>query len=164
MGKKNQNEKNSDIINITTHKRQFHDYEIIEKFEAGIALKGQEVKSIRAKHIELKNSYARVIHGQLYLLHCHIRPYEHSRIEALNPERDRKLLMHRREIVAIEKKIKLQGLVLLPLSVYIRNNNVKIQLGLGRPKKRHDKRAELKSRTEKRSINQAVKSSWKRPD
>ena len=142
---------------IATHKRNYHDYQIIETFEAGIVLKGQEVKSIRAKHVVLKESYARSINDELYLCHCHIRPFPQSR-EVLNPERDRKLLLKRREINEISKKIEAKGFTLVPLKLYIIRNKVKCELGLAQSKKKHDKRRALKDKDVNRQIQRALKS------
>ena len=140
---------------ITTHKRNYYDYTILKTYEVGIVLKGQEVKSIRDRHVVLKDSYARVIDDELYLCNCHIRPYPQAR-EALDPERDRKLLLHRREIIEIARKIEAKGFTLVPLKIYIIRNKVKCELGLAQSKKKYDKRRDLKQKDVDRQIQRAL--------
>ena len=141
---------------IAANKRAYHDYIIHRTFEAGIALKGQEVKSIRDRHVVLKDSFARVINNELYLCNCHIRHYPQSQ-DTLDPERDRKLLLHRREIQELARKIEAKGFTVVPLKIYIVHNLVKCELGLAQSKKKFDKRQELKEKDIERQIQRAFK-------
>lgn len=142
---------------ITTNKKASHDYEILERYEAGIVLTGTEVKSIRAGRINLKDSYARVIEGELWLEGCHISPYSHGNLNNHEPERRRKLLLHRREIARLIGATTREGLTLVPLRVYLKRGKVKVELGLAKGKKAHDKRETLRRRTIEREIAAELK-------
>ncbi len=144
------------------NRRAFHDYEIVEKFEAGIALQGTEVKSIRAGKISFKDSYARVIDGELWVINLHITEYDHGTIWNHDPARNRKLLLHRREIKRLTGKTEEQGMTLVPLSVYFKNGKVKVELGLGRGRKLYDKRAEIAKRDVNRDIEREIKERQKK--
>ena len=139
------------------NRRAFHDYEIVEKFEAGIALQGTEVKSIRAGKISFKDSYARVIDGELWMVNLHINEYDHGTVWNHDPARNRKLLLHRREIKRLTGKTEEQGMTLVPLCLYFRNGKVKVELGLGRGRKSYDKRAEIAKRDVNRDIERELK-------
>jgi len=143
---------------IVTNRRARRDYEILDRFEAGIALQGTEVKSLRNGKIQLTDSYADVIDGELYLVGTHISPYEHGNIQNHDPVRNRKLLMHKQEIVRIATQINEKGLTLIPLSVYFKYGRAKVELGLCRGKKAFDKRETIKKREAKREMEKAVKS------
>ncbi|GAB4229278.1 MAG: SsrA-binding protein SmpB [Acidobacteriota bacterium] len=142
---------------ITTNRKAFHDYEILERYEAGIALTGTEVKSIRAGRINLKDSYARVVEGELWLEGCHISPYSHGNLNNHEPERPRKLLLHRREIARLIGATTREGLTIVPLRVYLKRGKVKVELGLAKGKKAHDKRETLRRRTIEREIAAEMK-------
>ncbi len=134
-----------------------HDYHIDETYEAGIALQGTEVKSIRAGRVNLKDSFARVDKGELFLYNMHISPYEQGNIFNHDPLRTRKLLMHKMEIKRLIGLIKEKGFTLIPLKLYLRNGKVKVELGLARGKKLYDKRKTLQEKTAKREIERAFR-------
>jgi SsrA-binding protein len=125
---------------FATNKKAFHDYSILEKLEAGIVLVGTEVKSIREARINLKDSYAMVKQGEAFLLNCHISPYSHGNRENHDPTRTRKLLLHDKEIRKLIGKTQDKGLTWVPLRVYLRRGKIKVELGIARGKKLHDKR------------------------
>lgn len=132
---------------IAENRRARHDYEILERIEAGIALKGTEVKSIRAGKVQLKDSYVEIRDGDAYLVGAHVSPYTHGNIQNHDPERRRRLLLKRREIDRIFGKTTLQGLTCVPLSVYLKGSLVKLEIAIARGKKLYDKRqAEKKKR------------------
>lgn len=148
---------NNSIKTITTNKKAFHEYFVIESFEAGISLSGTEVKSIRAGGVNLKDSWCSVDDGELIIKQMHISPYDHGNIFNREPKRDRKLLMHKREIMRLLGTVKQQGLTLIPLSVYFKGSLVKVQLGLCKGKQLHDKRAVAAKRDANRTIDRALK-------
>lgn len=148
---------NNSIKTITTNKKAFHEYFVIESFEAGISLSGTEVKSIRAGGVNLKDSWCSVDDGELIIKQMHISPYDHGNIFNREPTRDRKLLMHKREIMRLLGTVKQQGLTLIPLSVYFKGSLVKVQLGLCKGKQLHDKRAVAAKRDANRTIDRALK-------
>ncbi len=125
---------------FATNKKAFHDYFILDKLEAGIVLVGTEVKSIREARINLKDSYAMIKQGEAFLLNCHISPYSHGNRQNHDPTRTRKLLLHEKEIRKLIGKTQEKGLTLVPLRVYLRRGKIKVELGVARGKKLHDKR------------------------
>src|SRR6267143_2236726 len=131
---------------IDTNRRARHEYSILETYEAGLALRGTEVKSLRAGLVNFKDSYATVRNGEGWLLGCHISPYSHGTDANHVPERDRKLLLHKREISRLSGKISERGLTLVPLRLYFKDGRAKVELGLARGKKLHDKRSALRER------------------
>ena len=146
---------------VATNRKARHDYHIDDTFEAGIALTGTEIKSIRAGRVSLRDSYATVKEGELWLLNTHIAPYLHGTYANHEPRRPRKLLMHRREINRITGKLQEKGFTLVPLRLYLKNNLAKVELGLARGKKQYDKRAALRQRETRREIDRAVARHWK---
>jgi SsrA-binding protein len=142
---------------IVKNRRARHDYHILERFEAGIALQGTEVKSIRAGHINLKDSYADVDDGELFLVGVHIAPYEQGNIYNHDPERPRKLLMHKREILRLGQTIAEKGYTLVPLRVYFKDGRAKVEVGLCRGKQTVDKRHSLRQREQQREVDRALK-------
>ncbi len=131
---------------IAQNRKARHDFQISEKFEAGIELKGTEVKSIRAGKVNLRDGFARVMKGEIFLMNMHISPYDHGNIHNHDPLRTRKLLMHKKEINRLIGKISQRGLTLVALSVYLKRGKVKVEVGLGKGKKQHDKRETIKKR------------------
>jgi SsrA-binding protein len=132
---------------ITIHnKKALHDYFIIEKFEAGIVLKGTEVKSIREGKANIKDSFARIIKNEIFLFNMHISPYSHGNIYNPDPLRERKLLLHRKEINRLMGLMTKKGFALIPLSVYFKNGRVKVEIALAKGKKQYDRREEIKKR------------------
>ena len=126
---------------IVDNRKARHEYFVLESFEAGIELYGTEVKSMRAGTVNLKDSYCRVVNGEMILYGLHISPYDHGNIFNRDPLRPKRLLMHKREILRLYGQVKLEGLALIPLSLYFKGSRVKVQLGLCKWKKLYDKRA-----------------------
>lgn len=142
---------------ITVNRQARRDYEVLEKYEAGIALRGTEVKSLRAGRANLKNSYARVMNGEVFLLGAHISEYEQGNRYNHEPKRDRKLLLHKRQIIRVNSKISERGLTLVPLRMYFRRGKVKVELGLARGRRLPSKREELRKRVLDREMEKALK-------
>ncbi|MCL0052216.1 SsrA-binding protein SmpB [Peptococcaceae bacterium] len=142
---------------LIDNRKARHDYHILDTYEAGIVLKGTEVKSIRAGKANLKDSYARVEKGELFLYNMHISPYEQGNRFNHEPKRTRKLLMHKHEINRLLGRTKEKGLSLVPLKLYFKNNKVKVELALAKGKKLHDKRRALAERDAKREMERARK-------
>ena len=143
---------------IASNKAATHNYFITDKFEAGLVLKGTEVKSLRAKHCQIKDSYARVDgQGNLEIMNFHINPYEQGNRYNPDPDRSRRLLVHRREITKLQNAIRLKGLTIVPLRVYFKGSYAKMELGLGKGKAEYDKRATIKERDQNREARQALK-------
>jgi SsrA-binding protein len=144
--------------NVAVNKTVSHDYLILETFEAGMALVGSEVKSVRAGRVSLKECYAEVRNGEVYLVKCHISPYEAANIFNPDPLRDRKLLLHRREIKRLAGKTQERGLTIVPTRVYIGNKGkIKLEIALARGKREHEKREAIKKRDTDREIRAAIK-------
>jgi SsrA-binding protein len=137
---------------VASNRRARYDYEILDTFEAGIALKGSEVKSLRAGQVQLKDSYAEIRDGQMWLQRLHIGPYSHASVDAHDPERPRKLLLHRREIDRLTGRINEQGLTLVPLQVYFTHGLAKVELALAKGKRRYDKRKQLAEKEHRREM------------
>ena len=142
---------------ITVNRQARHEYHIIETYEAGIALCGTEVKSLRAGRANLKDSYAKVVNGEVFMLGAHISEYEQGNRHNHDPKRDRKLLMHKREIVRLNSKISERGLTLVPLRMYFKRGKAKVALGLARGKRMPSKREELRRRVLDREMERALK-------
>jgi SsrA-binding protein len=142
---------------LAINRKAYHDYHIDETFEAGIALTGTEIKSVRAGSINLRDSYAQVKNGELWLMNAHIAPYEPASRQNVDPYRDRKLLMHRREIMRLFGRVQEKGFTLVPLKVYLKKNRAKVELGLARGKKLYDKREAISKRDAAREMARAVK-------
>jgi len=146
---------------IATNRKARHDYHIDDTFEAGMALTGTEIKSIRAGRVSLRDSFAVVKEGELWLMNAHIAPYDQGTFANHEPRRPRKLLMHRREINRIAGQLQEKGFTLVPLRLYLKNNLAKVELGLARGKKQYDKRAALRQKETRREIDRAVARHWK---
>lgn len=142
---------------VAQNKKANHDYFIEETYEAGMVLQGTEIKSIRNGRINLKDSYARIQNGEIYLLNAHISPYEQGNRYNHDPLRQRKLLLHKREIDKLLGETKEAGFALVPLKVYLKNGYAKILIGLGKGKKNYDKREDLKKKEAKRDIERAFR-------
>jgi SsrA-binding protein len=142
---------------IATNKKAFHDYFILEKLEAGIALMGTEVKAIREGRLNLKDSYAMVKSGEIFLLNCHISPYSHGNRENHDPTRSRKLLLHANEIRKLIGKTQEKGLTLSPLRVYLKRGKVKVELGVAKGKKLYDKRETERRKEADQEARAAIK-------
>ena len=143
---------------IAENRKARHDYFVMETLEAGIELVGTEVKSIRAGTVNLKDSWVEVENGELFVHGMHISPYEKGNIFNRDPLRERKLLVHRREIRHLADDKKLKGYTIVPLKLYFKRGKVKVALGLCKGKKLYDKRADIAARAAKRDIDRALKS------
>ena len=137
---------------ITTNRKARHDYTIIETFEAGIELRGSEVKSLRAAKAQLVDAYASIDSDQLYLRNAHISPYDPASYENHDPTRARRLLMHRAQIRRLRVQLEEKGLTLVPLSLYFREGRVKVEIALAKGRKHYDKRDKLEERRSKREL------------
>lgn len=142
---------------IAQNKKAYHDYFILEKYEAGIELFGTEVKSLRMGQVNLKDSYCTFDKGELFISGMHISPYEKGNIFNRDPMRKRKLLMHKKEILRLFGQIKQDGLTLIPLSLYFSGSRVKAEIGLCKGKKLYDKRETIAKRDAQRQIQRRVK-------
>lgn len=142
---------------IAVNRKAFHDYFVEDRFEAGISLVGTEVKSIRQGGVNLKDAFCTVTNGELFVRGMHISPYEKGNIFNKDPMRPRRLLMHKREIQRLQSKIMQDGFTLIPLSLYFLESRVKVELGLCKGKKLHDKRDSDAERSARREIDKAIK-------
>lgn len=142
---------------IARNKKAFRDFFIMDTFEAGLELWGSEVKSVRDHKVNLKDSYARIKNGELFLLNMHISPYANSRIEDMDPRRPRKLLMHRREIDRLQGKLTDKSLTLVPLKLYFKKNRAKAEIALAKGKTMRDKRRDIVEKEHSREIKRALK-------
>ena len=144
------------VKQVASNRAAFHEYFVLERFEAGIELFGTEVKSIRAGKLNLKDSFCNVRNGELFILNMHIAPYENGNIFNQDPVRTRRLLMHKREIMRLGARAAQDGLTIIPLNVYFKNSRVKLELGLCQGKRLHDKRDAAASRDARRDIKRAI--------
>ena len=142
---------------VANNKKAYHDYFIDDKYETGIELYGTEVKSIRMGKCSIKEAFVRIENGQVYIYGMHISPYEKGNIFNKDPLRQRKLLMHRREIDKLLSKIKEKGFTLVPLQVYFKGSLVKVEIGLARGKKLYDKRDDIAKKDAKRDMERSFK-------
>jgi SsrA-binding protein len=147
---------------IATNRRARFEYEVLEHFEAGIALVGPEVKSLRAGKASLTDSYAVVRRGEVLLLNLHIAPYEAATRDNPEPRRERKLLLHRAEIARVSGKVRERGFTLVPLQLYFRGGRAKVELGLVRGKRSHDKRETIRRREAERELARATRGRGRR--
>ena len=131
---------------IIKNRRAYYDYEVMDIFEAGIALKGTEVKSVRAGRVDIKDSFARIIKEEVYLMNAHISPYSHGNVNNHDPLRDRKLLLNRSEINKLIGKMNKKGLSLIPISMYFKHGIVKVEIAMAKNKKFYDRREDLKKK------------------
>jgi SsrA-binding protein len=142
-----------------SNKKAYHDYFIEEKYEAGIVLTGTEIKSIRQGRINLKESYAKVEHGEVFVYSMNISPYDHGNIYNVDPMRPRKLLLNKREIRKIDSALAQQGLTLIPLKLYLNEKGIaKLEIGIARGKKLYDKRESIAKRDAARNMDRIIKS------
>lgn len=148
------NQKTTDLV---SNKRAFFNFEILETFEAGIVLEGTEIKSLRDNGGSLQESYVKVINHEVWLLGCHIAPYKYGNIHNHVETRDRKLLLHKREIEQLRTATQEKGLTIVPIAFYLKNGRVKVKIGLAKGKKSADKRATIKERDDKRHIQKMMK-------
>ncbi|MBI4484290.1 MAG: SsrA-binding protein SmpB [Acidobacteria bacterium] len=142
---------------VANNRKAYHDYEILERYEAGMALTGAEVKSIREGKIQLRDGYALIRKGEAFLMNCHISPYSHEGDAGHDATRSRKLLLHKHQIKRLMGKTAEKGLTLIPLSVYFLRGKAKVELGLGRGRKTVDRREAKRKKAVEREIRTAIK-------
>ena len=142
---------------VAGNRRALHDYEILEKVEAGLVLLGPEVKSLREGRANLSDSYAVLRRGEAFLVNAHVSPYDKAGRDNPDPRRERKLLLNKTEIARLTVKVAERGLTLVPLSLYFKNGRAKVELGLARGKRVHDKREAIRRREQEREMTRAVR-------
>ena len=142
---------------LVSNRRAFHEYEILETFEAGIVLVGTEIKSIRNHGASLQEAYVKVLNNEIWLIGSSIAPYRYGNIHNHEEKRDRKLLMHKREINRLKIAIQEKGLTIIPLALYLKDGRIKVRIATAKGKKNIDKRADIKEKDAKRHIQQAMK-------
>ena len=147
---------------VATHRKARFEYEILERLEAGIALLGPEVKSLRAGNASLVDAYAVVRRGEVFLVNAHISPYTQASRENSDPKRERKLLLHRAEIARLAAKVAERGLTLVPLQLYFREGRATVELALARGRRRHDKRDAIREREQERELRRALRARTRR--
>ena len=150
-------EDDSNNRSLATNRRARHEYEILETVEAGLVLRGTEVKSLRDSQVTFKDAYATIRNNEAWLRGCHINPYSHGTDANHDPDRDRKLLLHKREINRLGGRIAERGLTLIPLRLYLKAGRVKLEIGLARGRKTHDKRSAIKEREVRREMDKAAR-------
>jgi SsrA-binding protein len=155
--RKKATENQSNDRTITVNRKAFHDYEILEKYEAGLVLTGTEIKSVRGGRADLRDAYARPQNGELWLVNAHIAPYDPASVYNHDPRRPRKLLLHRRQIVEMNAAVAQRGLTIVGLRIYIRNHVAKVELGLARGKRQYDKRQTMIERELDMDARRAVR-------
>ena len=149
--------KNDDIQIVARNKKAYHDYFVLETYEAGIELYGTEIKSVRASRVNLKDSFCSVDGGEMFAIGMHISPYEQGNIFNRDPMRKKRLLLHKREIMKLFGESRQKGLSIVPLQLYIKSGRAKLEIGLCKGKKLHDKREVAAKRDAERAIERAVK-------
>ncbi len=142
---------------IATNKKAFHDYTIFEKYNAGMVLSGTEIKSIRKNAVNLKDSFVKIEDGEAWLYSCHITPYEQGNRFNHDPDRKRKLLLNKKEILKMLGKVKKESYAIIPLSLYLENGWAKIEIALAKGKKLHDKREDIAKKSVNRDIQRNIK-------
>lgn len=147
-------EKPKDLV---SNRRARHDYEILETFETGIALQGTEIKSIRNNGASLQEAYVKIFHNEVWLVGCSIAPYRYGNVHNHEERRDRKLLLHKREIERLRIATQEKGLTIIPLAFYLKSGRIKVRIALAKGKKSPDKRADMKEQDEKRRVQQAMR-------
>lgn len=141
---------------IAQNRRAFHDYEILDKFEAGIVLYGSEVKSIRAGKVNLSDSYAKCVDGEIFIYNLHISTYAHAGVDKPEETRKRKLLLNKREILYLQQETERKQLTLIPLSMYFKNKWIKVEIALCRGRKKWDKREKIAEKEQKRDLMRRI--------
>lgn len=147
----------SEIKVVATNRKAYHDYFLHDTHEAGIALTGTEIKSVRAGRVNLRDSYVQIRNGEAWLMNVHIAPYAQGSRENPDPRRDRKLLLHRREIARLQSAVQEKGFTIVPLRLYLKNNRAKVEIALARGKKLYDKREAMAKREAQRMIDRELK-------
>jgi len=146
---------------VATNRKAYHDYHILDTLEAGIALVGSEIKSVRAGRVNLRDSFVLFRNGEAWLVNAHIAGYAQASHYDHDPRRDRKLLMHRREIERWRGRVEERGLTVVPLRMYLKNNLAKVEIALAKGKRAYDKREAIARREQDREIRRAIKEAWR---
>ena len=145
---------------VTHNKKAFHDYFILDTYEAGIELKGTEIKSVRLGHVNLKDAFIRFKNDEAFIENMHIAPYEQGNIFNHEPLRNRKLLLHKKQIKKLQREVKENGLTVVPTKLYFNTSKLKVEIALARGKKLYDKRQDLKAKDAKRDMERALKNAY----
>ena len=145
---------------VTQNKKAFHDYFILDTYEAGIELKGTEIKSVRLGHVNLKDAFIRFKNDEAFIENMHIAPYEQGNIFNHEPLRNRKLLLHKKQIKKLQREVKENGLTVVPTKSYFNTSKLKVEIALARGKKLYDKRQDLKAKDAKRHMERALKNAY----
>ena len=145
---------------VTQNKKAFHDYFILETYEAGIELKGTEIKSVRLGHVNLKDAFIRFKNDEAFIENMHIAPYEQGNIFNHEPLRNRKLLLHKKQIKKLQREVKENGLTVVPTKLYFNTSKLKVEIALAIGKKLYDKRQDLKAKDAKRDMERALKNAY----
>jgi SsrA-binding protein len=146
---------------IATNRKAYHDYFVDETLEAGLVLVGSEIKSIRAGQVNLRDSYVAIRNGEAWLIGCHIAGYSEASYQDHDPRRERKLLLHRREILKWRNKVEQRGFTIIPLKLYLKDNRAKMELGLARGKHTYDKREAIARRDSERDVQRELKEAYR---
>jgi len=141
---------------VATNRKAYHDYFIEDTVEAGLVLTGSEIKSVREGRLNLRDSFARIANGEMWMCNVHISPYEHSGKTAPDPDRDRKLLLHKGEIRRLQSRMQTKGLTLVPLRIYLRDGRAKVELALAKGKRQYDKRDAIAERDAERDMERSL--------
>ncbi len=141
---------------VATNRKAYHDYFIEDTLEAGVVLTGSEIKSVREGRLNLRDSYARITNGEMWMCNVHISPYEHGGRSLPDPYRDRKLLLHKAEILRLANRTQTKGLTLIPLRVYLRDGRAKVEIGLAKGKRLYDKREAIAERDAERAMEREL--------
>jgi SsrA-binding protein len=142
---------------VATNRKAYHDYSIEQEYEAGIALTGTEIKSVRGGLVNLRDSYVQVREGQAWLMSAHIAPYDHAARDNHDPRRDRRLLLHKREILKLSRLVQEKGLTIVPLRMYLKGNKAKVEIALARGKRLYDKRDAIANRDNQRQMERELR-------
>jgi len=151
------NTENKKEIILAQNKKAFHDFEILQRSEAGIVLCGTEVKSCKARNISMADTYAKIEKGEIFLYNVNISPYDHGNIFNHDSKRPRKLLMHKKEILKLHQQIREKGNTIIPLKFYLKNGKIKVEIAVGKGKTKGDKRDTLREKQDKMMIKRALK-------
>ncbi len=143
--------------NVAVNRKAYHDFAILEKYEAGIALQGSEIKSVREGRVSLQEGYVTIRNGEAWLINVHIAPYDQAGYAQHEARRERKLLLHRKQIYELTEGVQAKGFTIVPLRLYLRDNRAKIEIALARGKKQYDKRAALAEKEAQRSVERAIR-------
>ena len=141
---------------VATNRKAYHEYFIEDTIEAGLVLTGNEIKSVRDGRVNLREGYARIVKREMWLSNVHITPYEHSGYGDPDPDRDRKLLLHRGEILRLESKVQTKGFTLIPLRIYLRDGRAKVEIGMAKGKRQYDKREAIAERDAERAMEREM--------